>query len=102
MPTYEFCCQESECKYEWEEWLSMTAPNPESCPKCNKSSVKKLISLGSKGVVELTGQDLVDKTKADIRKLKQDAAGSEKVYANLLGETKYQDLQVRMDRQKRR
>lgn len=100
MPTYEFQCED--CKHEWEVYQSMSAPNPDECPSCKvKDKVKKLISLGSKGVVELYGQDLVDKIRADAKKTKEEAAKDEKVYANLLGEDKYQSIQVRMDEQKR-
>lgn len=101
MPTYEFQCQE--CKHEWEDFLSIKAPDPEECPSCKaKDKTLRLISGGSgKGVVELTGQDLIDKVKADVRDLKKDAAKSDKVYANLLGDDKYQQLQTRMDQQKR-
>lgn len=102
MPTYEFICEDDQCKYEWEEILSIVAPNPEVCPKCNKSSVKKLISLGGRGVVILEGQDLVDKTKEDVRKLKQEMHSSEKVYSNMLGEDRHQQMQQRIDRQKRK
>jgi putative FmdB family regulatory protein len=98
MPTYEFQCQE--CKHEWEDYMSITAPDPEACPKCQHTKPLRLCSLGSKGVVELTGQDLVDKLKSDAQGLKKDAAAKEKVYANLLGEDKYHALQTRMDRQK--
>jgi putative FmdB family regulatory protein len=103
MPTYEFLCQVEECKHEWEDVLSIVAPDPEECPKCHaKGQVLRLISGGSgKGSVELYGQDLLDKCKDDARKLKQDAAKSEKVYSNLLGEDKYQAMQVRLDNQKK-
>lgn len=99
MPTYEFQCQE--CKHEWEDFLSIKAPNPEECPTCKAKQILRLCSMGSKGVVELTGQDLVDKLKADAEGIKKDAAQKEKVYANLLGEDKYQALQTRIDQQKR-
>lgn len=99
MPTYEFQC--NECKHEWELFQSMSAPNPSECPKCQKTEITKLCSLGSKGVVELTGQDLVDKIKSDTQQLKKDAAKSEKLYANMLGDDKYQALQTRIDQQKR-
>jgi putative FmdB family regulatory protein len=102
MPTYEFAHSVEDCKNEWEEWLSMSAPNPTHCPKCNaEGNITKLISLGSKGVVELYGHDLVDKIKGDVRQLKKDAAADSKVYANLLGEEKYQAIQTKMDDQKR-
>ena len=57
--------------------------------------------MGSKGIVELEGQDLVDKIKSDAQKVKKEAAKDEKVYANLLGEERYQALQTKMDQQKR-
>lgn len=106
MPTYEFKCQAEvegkECAHEWEEFLSIKAPDPEECPKCKvKGKVLRLISGGSgRGKVELTGQDLVDSIKADAQKIKQQAAKDEKVYANLLGEERYQGLQKKMDQQK--
>ena len=100
MPTYEFQCEE--CKHEWEVYQSMSAPNPDECPSCKaKDKTKKLISLGSKGVVELYGQELVDKIKGDAQKMKQEAAKNENIYANLLGEDKYQSMQTTMDQQRR-
>ena len=103
MPTYEFLHEVENCKHEWEEFLSITAPNPACCPKCAaEGNIVKLISGGSgRGVVELTGQDLVDKIKLDARKTKQEAAKNENVYANLLGDDRYQSLQTKMDQQKR-
>ncbi len=101
MPTYEFQCQD--CQHEWEDFLSILAPDPEECPSCHvKGKTLRLISGGSgKGMVELTGQELVDKLKGDAQQLKKDAAKSEKVYSNLLGESRYHELQTRMDRQRR-
>lgn len=101
MPTYEHRCDNPECKHEWEEDYSIKADPPKTCPKCKFEGVTRLISLGGKGVVELTGQDLVAKVKADAQQLKKDAAAKEKVYANLLGEQKYHDLQTKMDQAKR-
>jgi hypothetical protein len=104
MPTYEFLHSLEECKHEWEIELSIKAPDPIGCPKCGcEGNITRLISGGSgKGIVELTGDALIDKCKADARQLKKDAANSEKLYANLLGENKMQSLQQRMDKQKRR
>lgn len=61
----------------------------------------RLISLGAKGVVELTGNELVTKTKEDIVKLKKEMHSSTKVYANMLGEEKYHNLQTKLDQQKK-
>lgn len=99
MPTYEHLC--NSCKHEWEDTYSIKADPPKECPSCKAEDVTRLISLGGKGVVELTGQDLVDKVKADAQQLKKDAASKEKVYANLLGEDRYQALQTKMDKQRR-
>jgi putative FmdB family regulatory protein len=102
MPTYLYECP---VHGEFEEYHSMST-KLEHCPHCKtdnvEQAVKRLIcSGGSKGVVELYGQDLVDKIKSDVRQLKKDAAKDEKVYSNLLGEDKYQSLQVKLDDQKR-
>jgi putative FmdB family regulatory protein len=99
MPTYEHKC--NTCQHEWEDSYSIKAEPPKECPSCKAETVVRLISLGGKGVVELTGQDLIDKVKADAEVLKKDAHAKEKVYANLLGEQKYHDMQTRMDKAKR-
>lgn len=99
MPTYEHRCDT--CKHEWEDTYSIKADPPKNCPQCNAESVVRLISLGGKGVVELNGQELIDKIKGDAKQLQKDAAKSDKVYANLLGEGRYHDLQTKLDRRKR-
>lgn len=99
MPTYEHICET--CKYEWEDNYSIKTDPPKICPECGAETAKRLISLGGKGVVELTGQELVNKLKSDAKKLKGEAASNEKVYANLLGEDRYQSLQTKMDQNKR-
>jgi putative FmdB family regulatory protein len=99
MPTYEHRCDT--CKHEWEDTYSIKAEVPKNCPECNAESVVRLISLGGKGVVELSGQELIDKIKGDANQLKKDAAKSDKVYANLLGDSKYHELQTKLDRRKR-
>ena|SRR6266699_2973600 len=102
MPEYDHKCQNEECKHEWSDTYSIKQDPPTTCPQCKQETAKRLISGGSgRGIVELSGQDLVNKVKADAQQLKRDAAKDERKYANLLGESKYQDLQVRMDRQRR-
>lgn len=98
MPEYEHKCTDEQCAHEWEATYSIKVDPPKICPKCGKETAKRLISLGGKGVVELTGQDLTDKLKSDANKLKRDAAKSEKIYSNLLGEGKYHEMQTSMDR----
>lgn len=101
MPTYEFKCQS--CQHEWEEYLSIKAPDPACCESCKtEGNILRLISGGSgKGVVELTGDDLVNKMKADAKQLKKDIHASEKLYSNVLSETRYEALQKRIDKNKR-
>ena len=99
MPTYEHMCQS--CGHEWEDEYSIKAEPPQFCPKCNAKAVKRLISLGGKGVVELTGQELVDKLKGDAQQIKQEASRDANKYASLLGESRYHELQTRLDRRKR-
>lgn len=98
MPTYEHICRNKECNNEWEDNYSITKDPPKVCPLCNQETAERVISLGGKGIVELAGQDLVDKTKEEIKQLKRDMKKSDKVYANMLGEEKYHNLQTQMDR----
>jgi len=99
MPTYEHRCDT--CQHEWEAEYSIKVDPPKQCPKCEAETVTRLISGAPKGIVELYGQDLVDKIKADAKKEKAAAAKDEKIYANLLGEDRYQSLQTQMDQRKR-
>jgi putative FmdB family regulatory protein len=100
MPTYEYFC---EVHGEFEEEHSITIKLTH-CSKCKEEGreqeIKRLISLGGKGIVELSGQDLVNQVKSDAKKLQRDAAKSEKIYSNLLGEAKYENLQKQIDRRK--
>ena len=99
MPTYEHVCDS--CSYEWEDTYSIKADPPKICPKCGAESARRLISLGGKGVVELYGQDLVDKIKGDVKQLKKDMHKSEKIYSNLVGESNYEKIQQKIDRGKK-
>ena len=101
MPTYLHICENLECNNEWEDFYSINKDPPKICPKCNQETAKRVICGNSKGVVELTGQDLIDKIKSDAKQIKRDAAKSERIYSNLLGETRYQQLQTQMDKNKR-
>jgi len=48
VPTYDYQC--GKCGYEFEKFQSMTAPVLKKCPKCGKSSLKRLIGTGA-GVI---------------------------------------------------
>ena len=98
MPEYEHACTNPECKHEWEDEYSIKQDPPKICPKCNQETDVRLISLGGKGVVELYGQDLVDKVKADTKQFKKEIYSDANKYANAIGEAKYNQLQTQLDR----
>jgi putative FmdB family regulatory protein len=98
MPTYEHKCQA--CNYEFEEEYSIKADPPKICPQCKAESVIRLISLGGKGVVELSGQDLVDKVKSDAKNIQKEASKDANKYASLIGESRYHELQTKLDRRR--
>ena len=88
MPTYLYFC---ETHKEFEEYHSITKVL-EICPKCEEekivppNKVKRLINCSSKGTVELTGHELADKLKEDVKDIKRRAAKDENYLANLIGE----------------
>jgi putative FmdB family regulatory protein len=102
MPTYTYSCP---THGEFEETHSIKT-KLEFCPKCKEEfgidvEIKRLISLNSPGRVDLSGQELVDKVKSEVKQLKRDAGKSEKTRANLVGEGKYESIQRNVDRAKR-
>lgn len=100
MPIYEYECP----KHGIFEEIHGMDEKLELCPMCLEEGVEqeieKVISLCGKGVVELYGQELVSKLRHDAKKIQKNAAKDEKKYANLLGESKYQELQTKMDKRK--
>ncbi len=103
MPTYLYECPHHG---EFEEYHSSSI-KLEDCPLCQEEGkadigkVKRLICGTNRGVVELTGQELTAKLKDDVKKLKKDMNNSEKVYSNMLGEAKYENLQRNIDKSRR-
>jgi putative FmdB family regulatory protein len=101
MPHYEYECPEHGI---FEEFHSILL-KLENCPRCKETGkeqpIKRLISLGGKGVVELYGNELVEKCKDDAKKIQKDMHKSTNLYANMLGEERYHQLQTQIDRQKR-
>lgn len=102
MPVYDYECQLHGI-FEEEHSIKIKL---EYCPKCKEEGIDqkitRLISLGGKGVVELYGQDLVNKCKEDGRKMKEEMHNSANTYANYLGESKYNQLQTQLDRRRRK
>jgi len=105
MPNYEY--KHDTCNHEWEEWRSIKhcMPTPEDkCPKCGEiGNITLLVSGGSgRGKVELYGDDAIAASKAEGKQIAALARKDEKVYANILGESKYHELQTRLDRRPKR
>lgn len=48
MPTYEYKCES--CGYKFEQFQSITSKPTRKCPKCNKTSVRRLVGVGA-GVI---------------------------------------------------
>lgn len=98
MTTYEHLCRA--CNKEFEDIYGMTDPVPTKCPLCEvDGQVERLISGGSgKGRVELTGHELKAQIQKDTQELKRAAMKDEKLLANLVGESKYQQNTVQTER----
>jgi len=100
MPIYEYECP----KHGVFEEIHGMDEKLEFCPTCleegEEQKIEKVISLCGKGVVELYGHELVSKLKSDAKQIQKDASKDEKKYASLLGESKYQELQTKMDKRK--
>lgn len=99
MPTYLYKCP-THGEFEEEHSIKIKL---EFCPKCNNEGtsnikIERLINCVTKGVVELSGQDLVDKCKADAKQIMKEASKDANKYASLLGEDRYHQMQTQMDR----
>jgi len=101
MPTYQHECTDESCKHEWEDFYSMSQQPPKVCPQCHKETAKRVISATGGGRVLLTGDDLLSSLKQDVSKMKKDIYSSEKNYANVLGEDRYQTIQKQLDSNKK-
>lgn len=87
---YDHIC--NSCNKEFEAEYKMSDPVPDTCPNCNvKGQVKRLISSGLSGKVELSGKENVAKLWAEGKQLAKDAKSKEKVLANLVGEDRYEN-----------
>lgn len=47
MSTYEYICQDTDCKHEWEEEQRMSDPVLTVCVLCGQETAKRLISKSS-------------------------------------------------------
>jgi hypothetical protein len=100
-PTYLHQCDNEECATEeWEDYYSISAPIP-PCPTCGKDG-HRLISGGSgRGIVNLTGDELVNKIKSDARDIENHAGKNENFAANFISPDLYEKKQGQIDKAKR-
>lgn len=90
MPWYEHEC--TACGYEFEDLYGINTPPPTTCPECGKETVKRVMSLTAKGVVELSGQDLKQSIKESAKKIAKEATKNENLKASLIGEEKFNSI----------
>jgi len=102
MPEYEHCCLNTECNHEWCDTYSIKSDPPTTCPACHQETAKRLISGGSgKGIVALSGAELVAATKAGAAAIEKHAAQNEGFAASFIGDGLYERKQQQMDKAKR-
>lgn len=94
MPVYDYKCKD--CEHVFEVFHKIADSGPTECPECKQNNVFKLMSpiMGS---VELRGQELSRKIKADAQKLIQESSKSQKVLANMVGDDKFHNNQLLND-----
>lgn len=101
MPWYPMICHK--CNVEFEDLFSAQAPVPTLCPnpECGADGyIQRLIPDVVYGRVPLTGQELKQQVKKDTAKLRSKVAKDENVKANMVGEEKYNQHVVAMDKLK--
>ena len=74
MPTYDYVCDS--CKHDFEEFQSIKAAALKKCPKCGKSSLRRLIGAGAAIVFKGSGFYQTD-YRSDAYKKDASAAKSE-------------------------
>lgn len=89
MPTYAHRCDS--CEHEFELDYSIKADPPTTCPKCNKESVRRMISGGGMSRMDLTADEFLAKLPGDTRKIMGDLSKKENTYANMVGESAYHE-----------
>lgn len=47
MPIYEYVCTNDTCNHKFEEMQKISDPDIDTCPKCSKKQVKKIMSSTS-------------------------------------------------------
>lgn len=85
---YEHKCYD--CQYEWEEYYSIHADPPTTCPSCKKEGhVKRLISGAPAVRVRLGRMEKKEQIARESKDIERRFQTDEKFRANMVGEEKY-------------
>lgn len=103
MSTFLYICEFNNQEFETEHSVHTKLTE---CPICQEKGLtqhapKRLIASANSGKVILTGHEYDAKVKEDTMKMSKEIHSSENKYANLLGESKYQQMQQQLDNGKR-
>jgi putative FmdB family regulatory protein len=66
MPTYEYICEK--CRWQFEQFQSISAKPLVKCPKCNKMGLKRLIGAGAGIIFKGSGFYQTDYRSEDYKK----------------------------------
>ena len=69
MPTYQYLCEN--CRYEFEQFQSITARPLRKCPKCGKARLKRLIGTGAGVIFKGSGFYQTDYRSEGYKKAKE-------------------------------
>jgi hypothetical protein len=101
MPTYLHQCDNAECLNEWEDYYSIASEPKTTCPVCQQQGHRVIAGGSGRGIVSLTGQDLVNKVRADANAIESHAAKNEQFAANFINPDTYQRRQSDIDNAKK-
>jgi len=73
MPTYDYLCEDEPCNHTFEHYQSMFSDVLTICPRCKKSSLKRLIGKGSAIIFKGSGF-----YQTDYKSVKEDGRKSAK------------------------
>ncbi len=101
MPTYLHQCDNPDCSTEeWEDYYSISDDAKIECPQCHQNGHRIIAGGSGRGIVSLTGQDLVNSVKAGAADIEKHAANSENFASNFVGNA-YQRKQKAIDQAKK-
>jgi hypothetical protein len=103
MPTYLHACDNPDCPTEeWEDYYSIASEPQIECPTCHQNGHRLIGGGGSgRGIVSLTGNDLVNKVKSDAKALENVARHNENFAANFVSPDIYEKKQSQIDQAKK-